>query len=159
MPRDFVRLPVVGVARPAEDDLARPATCEQSARTAGEEKDAHVTVLPRDEVCILAGRLFEAHRLVDPRRAHENALTAHSVHVFVLHAAEHACGKPRANDERVYRALGRLAERECLNAALDYLVDVLHGAADDRPTTAKEARKEIVEVGRCVDCVCVEDVA
>ena len=36
---------------------------------------------------------------------------------------------------------------------------MLDGAANDRPARAEEARKEVVEVGRCVNCVRVEDVA
>lgn len=120
---------------------------------------AHVAILPRDEVRVLCGRLFEAHRLFDPRRAHEDALPAHGVHVFVFNPTERARGEARTHDQRIYRSLGRLTERERLDSALDNLIDVLNGAADDRPAPTEEARKEVVEVGRCVNRVRVEGVA
>lgn len=81
------------------------------------------------------------------------------MHVLVFDAAEHARGEACAHDQRVHRALGRLAEGECLDSALDDLVDMLDGGPNDRPAAAQEARKEIVQVGRRVDCVRVEDVA
>lgn len=81
------------------------------------------------------------------------------MHVLVLYTAEGARGEASAHDQRVDGALGGLAEGERLDTALDNLGNMLDGAPDDRPAAAEEARKEIVEVGRRVNCVRVKNVA
>lgn len=86
----------------------------------------------------------------DPRRPHHQSLTAQRITIFVLDTPEEPRTKPCAHNHDIGR-LRNCSAIEQTRAALDDLVDVLHGSARNLAASREKTREKIVAVDRGID--------